>query len=82
MGILVVLRPNQSAAIRGVTMCRPATCRSCGKATYAGCGQHVEQVLRGVPQNQRCSCATATTAQRPASERAGGRPLLDRLLRR
>ena len=63
-------------------MCRPATCRSCGKATYAGCGQHIEQVLSGVPQSQRCSCATAVTSQRPAAERTGGRTLLDRLLRR
>jgi hypothetical protein len=58
-------------------MCRPAACRSCGKATYAGCGQHVEQVLRGVPQEQRCSCAAA-----PAADRGGIRTLLDRLLRR
>ena len=35
-------------------MCRPVTCRKCGKTTWAGCGQHVDQVLRGVPQGQRC----------------------------
>ena len=40
-------------------MCSPATCRSCGKASYTGCGQHVEQVLRGVPDNQRCACDSA-----------------------
>lgn len=38
-------------------MCSPATCRTCGKASYAGCGQHVEQVLAGVPQHKRCSCS-------------------------
>jgi len=38
-------------------MCRPATCRTCDKPTYAGCGQHVEQVLANVPKNQRCKCA-------------------------
>ncbi|MBS2966672.1 hypothetical protein KGA66_26785 [Actinocrinis puniceicyclus] len=37
-------------------MCRRATCRTCGKATYKGCGMHVEQVLAGVPRSQRCSC--------------------------
>jgi hypothetical protein len=37
-------------------MCSPATCRTCGKATYSGCGQHVEQVLRGVPKKDRCAC--------------------------
>ena len=39
-------------------MCRPATCSQCGKATYAGWGQPVEQVLGGVPQSERCQCAT------------------------
>jgi len=37
-------------------MCRPVKCRSCGKATYAGCGLHVEQVLAGVPASERCRC--------------------------
>lgn len=37
-------------------MCQRVTCRVCGKATYAGCGQHVEQVLGGVPASQRCQC--------------------------
>jgi hypothetical protein len=40
-------------------MCRPATCRTCGKATYAGCGNHVEQVLGHVPMSDRCSCDPA-----------------------
>jgi len=30
-------------------MCQRATCRTCKKATYRGCGHHVEQVLAGVP---------------------------------
>jgi len=38
-------------------MCQRATCKTCGKATYTGCGQHVEQVLANVPKNQRCSCS-------------------------
>jgi hypothetical protein len=36
-------------------MCRPVTCKKCGKTTWAGCGQHVNQVLAGVPVSQRCS---------------------------
>jgi len=39
-------------------MCSPATCRTCGRATYSGCGQHVEQVLRGVATKDRCACPT------------------------
>lgn len=41
-------------------MCSPATCRSCGKASFTGCGMHVEQVLGGVPADQRCSCGSGT----------------------
>jgi hypothetical protein len=37
-------------------MCQRATCKTCGKATYRGCGNHVEQVLAGVPRSQRCQC--------------------------
>jgi len=36
-------------------MCRQVTCRKCGKATWAGCGQHVDQVMRGVPKGERCA---------------------------
>ena len=35
-------------------MCSKVTCRKCGKATWSGCGQHVDQVMRGVPKAQRC----------------------------
>ena len=40
-------------------MCHRVTCHVCHKATYQGCGTHVEQVLAGVPQSQRCSCDPA-----------------------
>jgi hypothetical protein len=56
-------------------MCRPATCRTCGKASWAGCGQHVDQVLRGVPKNQRCACP-------PATRQVGGKGLLAKLFGR
>ena len=36
-------------------MCRPATCKKCGKTTWAGCGMHVDQVMAGVPKADRCS---------------------------
>lgn len=35
-------------------MCRAVKCRTCGKTTWAGCGQHVDQVMRGVPNSERC----------------------------
>jgi hypothetical protein len=45
-------------------MCRAVTCKKCGKITWAGCGQHVSQVLAGVPASRRC--------QGHASEPAAG----------
>jgi len=35
-------------------MCSPATCPNCGKATWTGCGNHVEQALAGISKAQRC----------------------------
>ncbi|SOC53025.1 hypothetical protein SAMN05660748_4298 [Blastococcus aggregatus] len=35
-------------------MCRAVSCKTCGNTTWAGCGQHVDQVMRGVPAAQRC----------------------------
>lgn len=35
-------------------MCRAVTCRKCNKTTWAGCGQHVDMVMRGVRPSDRC----------------------------
>lgn len=35
-------------------MCRAVVCKACGRATWSGCGVHVEQVLAGVPEADRC----------------------------
>jgi hypothetical protein len=35
-------------------MCHAVTCKTCGRATWAGCGRHVEQALSGVPTAERC----------------------------
>lgn len=35
-------------------MCRAATCKTCGKTTWAGCGQHVASVKAAVPASQWC----------------------------
>jgi hypothetical protein len=35
-------------------MCRPVRCATCGKTTWAGCGQHVEHVKAPVPAGQWC----------------------------
>lgn len=35
-------------------MCRAVTCSVCGKTTWAGCGQHVQEVRRTVPASSWC----------------------------
>lgn len=36
-------------------MCSRTTCRKCGKASWSGCGQHVAQVMKGIPKSQQCA---------------------------
>ncbi|MCK8476171.1 MULTISPECIES: hypothetical protein [Microbacterium] len=36
-------------------MCRAVRCKTCGKTTWAGCGEHVAEVRRTVPAAQWCS---------------------------
>lgn len=35
-------------------MCQAVPCNQCGKTTWAGCGQHVDDVMASVPQSRRC----------------------------
>ncbi|MCZ4302065.1 hypothetical protein [Microbacterium oxydans] len=35
-------------------MCRAVRCKTCGKTTWAGCGEHVADVRRTVPAAQWC----------------------------
>ena len=35
-------------------MCRPVACRTCGKTTWAGCGQHIDAVKATVPAGKWC----------------------------
>ncbi|MBW8172710.1 hypothetical protein K0651_06575 [Ornithinimicrobium sp. Arc0846-15] len=44
-------------------MCRQVDCKQCGKTTWAGCGQHVDQVMKGVPRAQRCEGHHADTSK-------------------
>jgi hypothetical protein len=54
-------------------MCARTTCRSCGKPTVSGCGQHVEQALRGIPKSERCQGHARTApAQAAAPQRSSG----------
>lgn len=57
-------------------MCRQVKCKKCGKATWAGCGQHIEQALAGVSAQNRCQCSTTKT------QTATGPGLLARLFKK
>ena len=46
-------------------MCRTVKCKTCGKTTWSGCGQHVAQVKAGVPTTDWC-------AGHPKTPREGG----------
>jgi len=35
-------------------MCQKVECKSCGKATWKGCGQHIDAALTGVSEEARC----------------------------
>lgn len=61
-------------------MCTKATCRVCGETTWAGCGQHVRQVMRNVPRDQQCVCTDADRAAGRYTARSGS--LLSRLFSR
>jgi len=35
-------------------MCHPKQCKTCGRTTWTGCGQHVAEVKAQVPAAQWC----------------------------
>lgn len=37
-------------------MCQKVTCDKCGKPTWQGCGQHIEEALKDVKPEDRCTC--------------------------
>jgi len=41
-------------------MCSKVQCRKCGKASWSGCGEHIEYALQGIPEENRCKCEEST----------------------
>ncbi|QPC78771.1 hypothetical protein NXS19_009076 [Fusarium pseudograminearum] len=41
-------------------MCFGATCPTCSKKAWRGCGNHVQQVFDKVPESQWCTCTPRT----------------------
>lgn len=60
-------------------MCYRVTCPKCDRPSFSGCGRHVEQVLRDVPVEERCSCRQHAAAA-PLDPAAAG-SLFDKLQR-
>jgi hypothetical protein len=54
-------------------MCQRVVCGNCGKATYQGCGMHVEQVLADVPEARRWTCRATKAQPAPTRRRFFGR---------
>jgi hypothetical protein len=54
--------PTRGERIRRSDMCRRVQCEQCQKPTYAGCGKHIEQALRGVAEQDRCRCREIASA--------------------
>lgn len=52
-------------------MCRAAKCRTCGKTTWAGCGEHVQAVKKSVSAAQWCG-GTHTQAHIDAAKASRG----------
>lgn len=48
------------------SMCRAVTCKTCGKTTWAGCGQHIDDVRRTVPAGRWCPGHEEKHEDRPA----------------
>ena len=54
-------------------MCRAVTCKDCGKTTWAGCGEHVDQVMASVPRRDRCEGHTKEPTEGSFLSRLFGR---------
>jgi hypothetical protein len=56
-------------------MCREARCKTCGKTTWAGCGQHIDSVKARVPAANWCP---GHPEQEVADQRSWFRKLIGR----
>ena len=52
----MMTRQIRPISIKEIAMCSPAPCNQCGKVTWTGCGEHIQEALADVPEAQRCSC--------------------------
>ncbi len=71
-------------------MCTAVLCQRCGKTTWAGCGDHIEEALAGIPTGDLCDCPESRSSRvdlsgsahhdRPEAQANGLRAKFSRLL--
>ena len=54
-------------------MCSAVRCEKCGKATWEGCGQHIEDALAPYSEAEKCKCATDLSSWVPSNQLKSGR---------
>lgn len=55
-------------------MCSKISCPNCGKPTWQGCGEHIDDALRGVAAEDRCSCPRDLSQWTPQPNALGSQP--------
>ncbi|MDI2098307.1 hypothetical protein [Ruicaihuangia caeni] len=63
-------------------MCRATKCNTCGKTTWTGCGEHIQDVKRQVPASQWCNGQHSRAEVEAAAQGARGGGFLARLFGR
>ncbi len=63
-------------------MCRAVKCKTCGKTTWAGCGQHIATVKAGVPAGQWCPGGHSKADKAAAADSSKGGSFLGKLFGR
>ena len=63
-------------------MCRAVRCKTCGRTTWSGCGQHIASVKSRVPPGQWCPGEHGTTGKTDASESSNNPGFVRRIFRR
>lgn len=52
-------------------MCSPATCQTCGKTTWTGCGDHAAMVMASISPEARCACHEVPAPPQPGHNAFG-----------
>lgn len=48
--------PAKIMLINSISMCYRVQCQKCYKVTWAGCGKHINETMKGLPKKYICQC--------------------------